>query len=109
VCDALRDAELLAEAAAAGLADLVPLEEALAGYERQRNEEALPDYRENLHMAQLGPIPPDILRLRRALRDKPEDVTHFMLARYGRVPRESFFNPTNLERILASSDASLAA
>jgi flavin-dependent dehydrogenase len=105
VCDALRDAELLSEAAHAGLSGELDLQEALTGYQRRRDEEALPDYRENLHLAQLGPIPPDVLRLRQALRDRPEDVTHFMLARYGRIVRESFFNPSNLQRILSSAES----
>jgi flavin-dependent dehydrogenase len=110
MCDALRDAELLAKAAHVGLSGERPLEAALADYQIRRDEATLPDYRENLHWAQLGPVAPDMLRLREALRDKPADVTHFMLARYGRVPRDSFFNPRNLERILGSpAQASAAA
>jgi hypothetical protein len=108
VCDALRDAELLAAAVDAGLSGLQPLELALAEYERRRNAATLPDYHENLHMAQLGPIPPDLLRRRQALRDKPADARQFLLARYGRIPREAFFNPANLERILSSAPTSRA-
>jgi flavin-dependent dehydrogenase len=109
VCDALRDAELLATAAIDGLAGNCPLDTALADYARQRDEAVLPDYRENLHMAQLGPLPPDVLRLRQALRDKPADTTRFTLAKYGRIPREEFFNPSNLERILGSPAPQAAA
>src|SRR5205823_11871424 len=64
VCDALRDAELLAEAAHAGLSGALPLAIALADYEHRRNEACLPDYHENLHLAQFGPVPADMLRLR---------------------------------------------
>jgi flavin-dependent dehydrogenase len=103
VCDALRDAQLLAEAAHNGLSGNQPMQAALACYQQRRDEEAIPDHRENLQWAQLGPVPPDILRLRHALRDKPADATHFFLARYGRLPRESFFNPSNLARILDST------
>jgi 2-polyprenyl-6-methoxyphenol hydroxylase-like FAD-dependent oxidoreductase len=55
ICDSLRDAELLAEAAHEGLAGDRPLEAALAEYERRRNQACLPDYRENVARARLGP------------------------------------------------------
>lgn len=109
VCDALRDAELLADAAHDGLSDNRPLELALANYERCRNEATLPDYRENVQMAAFGPIPPDALRLRQALRNRPDDVTSFFLARYGRIPHEVFFNPQNMQRLLATDAQSVAA
>jgi 2-polyprenyl-6-methoxyphenol hydroxylase-like FAD-dependent oxidoreductase len=109
ICDALRDAELLADAAHAGLSGLQPLEAALADYERRRNEACLPDYHENLHFAQLGPMPADALRLRQALRDKPADTTRFVLATHGRIPREEFFNPDNLGRILGPAPRPVAA
>lgn len=107
--DALRDAELLADAAHEGLSGNEPLDVALAAYKVRRNEATLPDYRENLHAAQLAPIAPDVLRLRQALRDKPADTAQFFLARDGRIPRETFFNPRNLERILAATSQSIAA
>jgi flavin-dependent dehydrogenase len=100
ICDALRDAELLAEAADDGLSGNRPLEAALAEYERRRNKATLSDYYENLHMAQLGPMPPDVLRLRQALRDKPADSSQYVMTRDGRIPREVFFNPENIARIM---------
>jgi flavin-dependent dehydrogenase len=86
VCDALRDAELLAGAAHTGLAGEQPLAAALAGYGRQRNAATLPDFRENLHLASFAPVPPDVLRLRQALADQPAEATRFVLAKYGRQP-----------------------
>ena len=109
IADALRDAELLAEAADDGFSGKRLLEAALADYERARNEATLPDYVENLHMAQLGPFPPDVLRLRQALRDRPADATAYVMARDGRIPREAFFNPHNLARIMASPPEPIAA
>jgi hypothetical protein len=103
VCDALRDAELLADAAHVGLSGGEPLDAALAEYHRRRDEATLPGYHENLQAAQLGRVPADALRLREALRDLPADVTQYFLAIYGRIPREDFFNPPNLERILDSA------
>ena len=73
-----------------------------------RDEAALPDYRENLQAALLRPSP-EMLRLRQGLRHRPADIRHFALARYGRVPRESFFNPENLARIMGEADQAAAA
>ena len=103
VCDALRDAELLADAAHIGLSGGKPLDAALAEYHRRRDEATLPGYHENLQAAQLLPVPADSLRLREALRDMPADATRYFLAIYGRIPRDDFFNPPNLERILDSA------
>ena len=61
------------------------------------------DYQQNTRLAQLNPIAPDLLRLRQALRDKRSDATQYFLARYGRIPYDSFFNPQNIGRILASA------
>jgi 2-polyprenyl-6-methoxyphenol hydroxylase-like FAD-dependent oxidoreductase len=109
VCDALRDAELLANAADEALTGNCPLEAALANYQRRRDNATLADYRQNVQVAQLNPIPPDLRRLRQALRDNPTATTQFFLARYGRIPHDSFFNPDNLERILGSAPESVLA
>ena len=44
ITDAFRDAELLSEALDSGFTEHRPLEEALADYERQRNETVMPIY-----------------------------------------------------------------
>jgi len=51
ICDAFRDAELLADALDDGLAGRRDITDALAGYEVRRNEATLPDYRMNLDRA----------------------------------------------------------
>src|SRR6185436_7171407 len=68
ICHALRDAELLAEAAHEGLTGHRPLDDALTAYEVRRNAATLPEYQENLQMARLEPPPPELLALRSALR-----------------------------------------
>ena len=103
VCDALRDAELLADAASHALSGDCAPEAALADYQWRRDEATLADYKDNLRVSQLNPIPPELLRLRQALRDKPTDATHYFLATYGRIPHDSFFNQQNLERILTNA------
>ncbi len=68
ISDAFRDAELLAEAIDAGFTGRLPLETALAGYERQRNEAARPTYEETLARAAFQPFPPEVYAQRAALR-----------------------------------------
>ena len=72
ICDALRDAELLADALTDGFSGRRRTEDALADYERRRNEATLPDYHANLAMAQLGPLPDRHLRLRAAAALRPD-------------------------------------
>jgi flavin-dependent dehydrogenase len=96
ICDALRDAELLADAVDAGLSGKVPMEIALAEYERQRDESTEADYHQNVRQAQFLPPPGDLLQIRGALRGNPAAATLFSKAIEGLLPREHFFNPENL-------------
>jgi flavin-dependent dehydrogenase len=101
ICDALRDADLLAGAVDEGLSGRRPLEEALAGYEQQRNEATMPEYQVNVAMAELKGAPPEFYALRAALRGSQEDTNSFYLAFQGMIAQESFFNPENMGRIMA--------
>jgi flavin-dependent dehydrogenase len=76
VCDALRDAELLADALVDG---------SLAEYERRRNAATLGDFHENLAAARLEPLPPDRRAFLADLRGDQEAINRFMLAREGIV------------------------
>lgn len=102
VADAFRDAELLAEAIDQGLTGVQSMDQALAGYERRRNEMAMPDYQINIQLAQFAPMPPEVCQLRLALRDNQdqEDINRFLMARAGMIPQQEFFNPENLQRIM---------
>jgi 2-polyprenyl-6-methoxyphenol hydroxylase-like FAD-dependent oxidoreductase len=108
ICDALRDAELLAEALTDGLSGRRPLPDALADYERRRDESTLRDFELNLAMAQLGSVPDRERRLRAALRSDQEATNHFFLAIQGMVPPDSFFNDENIDRIMLAARASAA-
>ena len=55
ISDAFRDAQLLVDAIDSGLSGRHPLQEALADYEQQRNESAMPLYEFNCQMARLEP------------------------------------------------------
>src|SRR5262245_5675622 len=103
VCDAFRDAELLADAVDEGLSGRRAMGDALRDYEQRRNEVSMAEYRENLHLARFQPFPEETYRLRAALREDPEATKQFFLARQEMIPRESFFNPGNLQRLMALS------
>lgn len=68
VSDAFRDAELLADAVDAGFSGRLPLDEALAEYERQRNEAAKPEYIETCISASFRPVPANVYERRAAMR-----------------------------------------
>jgi 2-polyprenyl-6-methoxyphenol hydroxylase-like FAD-dependent oxidoreductase len=101
-CDALRDAELLAEATHEGLTGERPLDEALADYGRRRDEETMPLYEMNLQAARLQPPPPEVLALRAAVRGSPEDTRALYMSRQGMRPYEEFFNPENMARLMGA-------
>ncbi|MCB0085820.1 MAG: hypothetical protein KDE47_32995, partial [Caldilineaceae bacterium] len=77
-------------------------EAALAGYEAQRNAASMEQFRQNLHLAQFKPMPAEAMLLRQKLRDRPADTHAFYLANQGMLPRETFFTPENMQRIMAA-------
>jgi flavin-dependent dehydrogenase len=99
ICDAFRDANLLASAIDEGFSGERPIAESLGAYERDRNSAALELYWENISLAQFRPIPQDVLGLRAALRQDPEETRRFYMAREGMIPPKDFFNQSNLARL----------
>ncbi|HEY7035666.1 MAG TPA: NAD(P)/FAD-dependent oxidoreductase [Thermomicrobiales bacterium] len=68
ITDAFRDAELLTDAIDAGFTGRLSPAEALAGYERRRNEATRASYEEAVAMASFLPFPPELYAHRAALR-----------------------------------------
>jgi flavin-dependent dehydrogenase len=85
VCDAFRDAELLAGALAEVVGGTGAEEELLAGYERARNDATLPDYQANIRQAHLEPAPQELLGLRAAVRGNPEATKRLYLTMEGLI------------------------
>jgi hypothetical protein len=87
-----------------GLSGRLPMAEALAGYERRRNEATIPEYHANLAMARLEPseVPAEQLRLRAALRGDEAETRRFYLAVQGMVDPRPFFDPDNVRRVMAA-------
>jgi flavin-dependent dehydrogenase len=85
VCDAFRDAELLAGALEAALTSARRETKALAEYEQRRNTATRPDYERNLHLASGKPVPPEILTTRTLVRSDPDATRRYFLTSEGRL------------------------
>jgi flavin-dependent dehydrogenase len=101
ITDAFRDSEVLAAALDEVFAERTSYDDALAGYERRRNESVMPMYELTCQFAQLDP-PPDVLELMSVLRDNRAERERFFGAFTGSVPVPEFFSPENLARIMAA-------
>jgi 2-polyprenyl-6-methoxyphenol hydroxylase-like FAD-dependent oxidoreductase len=109
IADALRDAELLSDAAHEGLSRSRPIEEALATYEAQRDAASKADYEQNIQAARQTPLPEETRALFAALRGRDEDTRQFFLARQGLIPADRFFDPENIRRIMGGQAGVLAS
>ena len=103
ITDAFRDAELLAKAVDAGLSERRTLDEALADYERRRNEAAMPGYELNSQLASLEPPPPEMQQLFGALQGNQTETDRLFGALEGTVPIPEFFSPENVQRIIRAA------
>lgn len=100
ICDAFRDAELLADALDAALSGRTTEEAALAEYARRRDEATLPDFQLNLGLASFRPPPPEMLQLRQAIRGDQEATNDYFRAMQGLLPVEQIFGPERRERLM---------
>jgi flavin-dependent dehydrogenase len=99
ITDAFRDAEFLAQAIDAGFSERQPLDEALAGYEQQRNE-IMPLYDFICERAVHEPFPPEFQQVLAALRGNQDGIDRFFGVIQNTIPFREFFSPENLLQIL---------
>jgi flavin-dependent dehydrogenase len=85
ICDGLRDAEFLANAIREGLGGRRSLTDAMADFERRRNDASAKDYQENIISARFTPLPPQALAARAAARHDPEAATMLVKRRMGMI------------------------
>jgi len=83
ICDAFRDAELLADAVGAALSRERPEADALAVYERRRNRATRADYEKNVHLASGQPPPREVLETRARVRGDARATTAYFLTSEG--------------------------
>lgn len=103
----MKDAYVGADLLAAALDDVFtgrrPFEEAGADYERARDAATMPLYELALQLAALAPPPPEMQALFGALRGNQADTDRLLSAMEGTFPVAEFFDPANLERIVAAA------
>jgi 2-polyprenyl-6-methoxyphenol hydroxylase-like FAD-dependent oxidoreductase len=103
ITDAFRDAEALSQAIHDGFTGSRPLMEALAQYERLRNEAVMPMYESTVERASLAPPSPQLIHLFTALHQNQVETDRFFGTDAGTVSMSEFFAPANLQRIIASA------
>ena len=100
IADAFRDAELLADAVAAGLDGGPPLGEALAGYQATRDAAALPMYEMTTDLASFAPPRPEQEMLVRALEGNQPEIDRFLSVLTGSLPAPEYFTPRRMLRLI---------
>ena len=103
ITNSFSHAELLAEAIDDGISGRREMSEALADYERRRNEEVTAMFEHTTQLARLAPPPPEMISLLEALRGNPTEVGRFLGTVTGTVSIPEFFSPENVARIIEAS------
>lgn len=88
--DAFDAAERLATAADAGLSGRLPLDEALARFQRERDTAVLPALESTCRRARFPHFPPALFQLRAALRGDQELTDYYIGVGFGTVRPEEF-------------------
>jgi 2-polyprenyl-6-methoxyphenol hydroxylase-like FAD-dependent oxidoreductase len=105
ITDAFRDAEAVAAAIDDALAGRRPYDEAMAAYQRARDEVALPVYAFTTDFAKIEPPPPETQQFLGAVAGDQEAMDAFVSVMAGTLPAPEFFAPENAERIMARAAA----
>jgi hypothetical protein len=100
ISDAFRDAELLADAVDAGLGGRRPLQAALAGYQRQRDQASLPMYEFTAQLAAFQPPRVEDQVLFAALAGRQAEIDRFFGVLAGSEPLRDYLAPGNLVRVI---------
>ena len=103
ITDAFRDAEALALALDETFAGRRPFDDAMADYQRARDEEAMPIYEFTCDFAKIEPPPPEMQQLFGAMQGNQEAMDGFVSVMAGTLPAPEFFAPENLGRIMAQA------
>ena len=109
ITNSFSHAEMLAEALDEGFTGRRKMEEALAEYERRRNEEVLPMFEHTTQLAKLEPPRPEMLDLMNALRGNQYEIGRFLGTITGSVPIKEFFSAENISRVIEASALKPAA
>ena len=105
IMDAFRDAEAVASALDDTFAGRRPYDDAMAGYQSARDEEALPMYEFTCDFAKIEPPPPELQQLIGATAGNKAAMDDLVSVMAGTLPAPEFFAPENAERIMAQAAA----
>ena len=103
ISNALRDADLIADALDTGLSGQQPMEDALARYEQQRNATITPIYELTCELAPFAPLPPDRQQLLEAVAGNRAETNRFLGLIAQTVAIPEFFAEENVNRILSAA------
>jgi hypothetical protein len=78
-----------------------PYDDAMADYQRARDEEAQPIYEFTCDFAKIEPPPPEMQQLIGAMQGNQEAMDGFVSVMAGTLPAPEFFGPENTGRIMA--------
>jgi 2-polyprenyl-6-methoxyphenol hydroxylase-like FAD-dependent oxidoreductase len=102
ISDAFYASQALAEAVDAGLSGKEPMPDALARYERTRDERSMPMYEFTQDWAKAKPPTPEAEALYGALIENQAETDRFLGTLAGTVPIQDFFSPDNLQRVMGA-------
>lgn len=103
ITNAFHDAERCAIAVDESLAGARPFDEAMADYQRKRDEHALAMYEFTCQLATLEPPPPEMQQLFGAIHGNREAMDGFVRANAGTISPAEFFSPGNVGAIMAAA------
>jgi 2-polyprenyl-6-methoxyphenol hydroxylase-like FAD-dependent oxidoreductase len=105
ITDAFRDAEAVAAALDETFTERRAFDDAMADYQRARDEHAMPIYGFTNDFAALEPPPPEMQQLIGAMQGNQEAQDGFVSVMAGTLPAPEFFAPENVGRIMAAAGA----
>lgn len=104
ISDAFRDAEAMAATLHEVFTARRSFDEALARYQRARDEAAFPMFALTCQLANLAePVPADLLQLLEAMHGNREAMSDFISMLAGVIPAAQFFGEKNVARIMAQA------
>jgi 2-polyprenyl-6-methoxyphenol hydroxylase-like FAD-dependent oxidoreductase len=102
ISDAFHDVELVVDGLDDALSGRQTFDEAMAYYQKTRDEHALPMYDFTCQLASMEPPPPEMQHLLGAVSASREGGNAFASMTAGTMPVPEFFSPENIGRIMAT-------
>jgi flavin-dependent dehydrogenase len=101
--DSFRDAELVATGVDDTFAERRSFDDAMAEYQRKRDEAAMPIYEFTCEFATMEPPPPEMQQLIGAMQGNQAAQDAFISVQAATLPAPEFFAPDNVGKIMAAS------